>query len=161
MLPYISLYISTYAQEQMFLHAGFLCVGWPGFRKCICNFRSESNVLPDCLSEGYADASVLHWFLFLRILTNTWLSDGFKMELIVVIYVFLITNKVGHLMCLLAIGFSFSVSCVFISSPIILLVWFSFLLTILSFKNICWIPINQYVFPVYNVYFHSVYDILK
>lgn len=122
MLPYISLYISTYAQEQMFLHAGFLCVGWPGFRKCICNFRSESNVLPDCLSEGYADASVLHWFLFLRILTNTWLSDGFKMELIVVIYVFLITNKVGHLMCLLAVGFSFSVSCVFISSPIILLV---------------------------------------
>lgn len=126
MLPYISLYISTYAQKQMFLHAGFLCVGWPGFRKCICNFRSESNVLPDYLSEGYADPSILPSFpggtgsCSSAFSTSTWLSDGFKMEL-VVIYVFLITNKVGHLMCLLAIRFSFSVSCVFISSPIILL----------------------------------------
>lgn len=54
------------------------------------------------------------------------LSDGFKLEFIVLIYIFLITSKVGHLVSLLSVQFSFSVSSVFISSPIILLVDFFF-----------------------------------
>lgn len=126
MLPHTSLYVSAYAQEQCFFHAGFLRVDWLGYRKCIRNFISGSSLLPRCISEGDADSSILHRFLFLLILTKSGLADGFKRELIVLIYIFLTTSKVGSLLCLLAIRFSFSMSCVFISYPLFYLLDFHF-----------------------------------
>lgn len=117
-----SLYVSAYAQEQCFSRLGFsVWTGWVVgnvsitlYLKVVCCQGAFQRVM---LTLPFFTGSCSSSFSPIR-----GLADGFKRELIVLIYIFLTTSKVGSLLCLLAIRFSFSMSCVFISYPIILLV---------------------------------------